>query len=238
MRIEGFPPFLALSPPNSSRQSTDALTHLWDCFALGTPLCYLFNLLPPPAVPIDINTDPDVIDLDPNNIKSKKRAIILFIMAVQRMQQQGQWEERELFQVTELTDRNMSGFVKVLQLVLSLRLCITHFLKVINTVTYLIDRLPSSVLVEPPIPQSPPSESNTQEPFLLSFENESLPQPPPSSQEVERRNIIRELLETERKYVADLECMQACPIVLIKRPTPLIFPAPEICCRIVATERH
>jgi len=32
-------------------------------------------------------------------------------------------------------------------------------------------------------------------------------------QETERKNIIRELLETERKYVQDLEVMQVCPLL-------------------------
>ena len=108
-RIHDFPLFLEQT---AAGQSVAPVDHLWDCFALGTPLCYLFNLLPLPATPIDINTDP--LDVDPSNVKVAKRAIILFIMAVQKMQQQGQWEMSELFQVTELTDRNnMDGFVKV-----------------------------------------------------------------------------------------------------------------------------
>lgn len=35
---------------------------------------------------------------------------------------------------------------------------------------------------------------------------------PANAQESARNNIIREMVETERKYVQDLEIMQVCPI--------------------------
>ena len=44
LRIHRFHLFFQLSEDNP-RQSTDPVTQLWDCFALGVSLCYLFNLL-------------------------------------------------------------------------------------------------------------------------------------------------------------------------------------------------
>lgn len=97
---------LALPPDSSSRRSTDPVTQLWDCFILGVPLCYLFNLLPPPFIPIDIDTDPSSFDV--SNERNKKRAIALFSMSIKQI------EGCEQFTVTELWDRNSTdGFVKV-----------------------------------------------------------------------------------------------------------------------------
>lgn len=108
LRIHDFPRFFALaSPPESSRQSTDPVTQLWDCFALGTPLCYIFNLLPQPVTPIVINTDPAQVDV--TNDKAMKRAIMLFAMNITQL-----GEQCEQFTVTELWNRNSTdGFVKV-----------------------------------------------------------------------------------------------------------------------------
>lgn len=107
LRIKDFQPYFALaSPPDSSRQSTDPVTQLWDCFALGVPLCYLFNLLPPPVTPIIINTAPDQFDV--SNEKDKKRAIALFSMQIRQL------EDCEQFTVTDLYNRHSTdGFVKV-----------------------------------------------------------------------------------------------------------------------------
>ena len=107
LRISDFPPYFALaSPPGSSRQSTDPVTQLWDCFALGVPLCYLFNLLPPPITPININTAPDQFDV--SNERDKKRAIALFSMQIRQL------EDCEQFTVTDLYNRDSTdGFVKV-----------------------------------------------------------------------------------------------------------------------------
>lgn len=107
LRIKDFPPYFALaSPPGSSRQSTDPVTQLWDCFALGVPLCYLFNLLPAPITPINVNTVPDQFDV--SNEKDKKRAIALFSMQIKQL------EDCEQFTVTDLYNRDSTdGFVKV-----------------------------------------------------------------------------------------------------------------------------
>lgn len=107
LQVQDFPEwFTVSSPPDSSRRSTDPVTQLWDCFALGVPLCYLFNLLPAPFSPINIDTDPK--SFDATNEKTKKRSIALFSMQIKQL------EGCEQFTVTELWDRNSTdGFVKV-----------------------------------------------------------------------------------------------------------------------------
>ncbi|KAA1471718.1 hypothetical protein DENSPDRAFT_880711 [Dentipellis sp. KUC8613] len=183
LRIRGFDQFFAISaPPDSSRRSTDPVTQLWDCFALGTPLCYLYNLLPPPAKPIAIETDPSSVEI--HSERTKKRAIALFAMQVKQL------EQAEQFTVTDLWDRNSTdGLVKV-----------------ITTVSHLVDRLPENVFIEA-APLSPPSLSNTESTDSLTPAT-AFPPVPVNAQEAARNNIVRELVETERKYVQDLEVMQ------------------------------
>lgn len=108
MRIPNFSHFFILSAPNGDlRQSTDPVTQLWDCFTLGIPLCFLFNLLPPPARPIaEISTDPATFDL--SNEKEKKRAIAKFAMRLSEI------NNCERFTVSDLWDRHSTdGLVKV-----------------------------------------------------------------------------------------------------------------------------
>lgn len=107
LRVHGFAHFFALSSPTGSfRSSAEVVNTVWDCFALGTPLCYLFNLLPPPIIPIDIETDPRSVLI--GNERAKKRAIALFAIQVKQL------NHGEQFTVTDLWDRtNSDGFVKV-----------------------------------------------------------------------------------------------------------------------------
>jgi cell division control protein 24 len=107
LRIHGFAHFFALSSSSGSfRGSAEVVNTVWDCFALGTPLCYLYNLLPPPIIPIDIETDPRSVEVD--NERAKKRAIALFAIQVKQL------NHGEQFTVTDLWDRtNSDGFVKV-----------------------------------------------------------------------------------------------------------------------------
>jgi cell division control protein 24 len=106
MRVQDFSDFFNMSvesEPSSSRRSTDVVSQLWDCFVLGVPLCYLFNLLPH-VQPIDIN----IANFDPTNDRTRKRAIALFAMNVQQLEGCG------TFTVTDLWDRGSTdGFVKV-----------------------------------------------------------------------------------------------------------------------------
>ncbi|KAI0087958.1 hypothetical protein BDY19DRAFT_891887 [Irpex rosettiformis] len=135
MRVPDFSDFFNMSysnEPSSSRRSTDIVHQLWDCFALGVPLCYLFNLLPN-VTPIDI----DVANFDPTNDRTRKRAIALFAMNVKGLDLGS-----ETFTVTDLWNRESNdGFVKV-----------------VNIVTALVDQLPEDVFIDI-APSSPPAWS-------------------------------------------------------------------------------
>ncbi|KAG6372412.1 hypothetical protein JVT61DRAFT_7885 [Boletus reticuloceps] len=182
MRIPNFSHFFILSAPNGDlRQSTDPVTQLWDCFTLGIPLCFLFNLLPPPARPIaEISTDPATFDL--SNEKEKKRAIAKFAMRLSEI------DNCERFTVSDLWDRHSTdGLVKV-----------------VSTVTTLVDLLPSDIFE--PAPVSPLLASQES---IDSLANHTLnAATAPNVHDAARNNIIREMVETERKFVQDLEVMQ------------------------------
>ncbi|KAG8905074.1 hypothetical protein FRB99_000722 [Tulasnella sp. 403] len=199
VRIHGFAPFLSLAAPLSSAssrqsQSTDPVRQLWDCLALGTPLCFLYDLLPGrPA--LDINTNPDQLDVD--NVKEKKRATAKFIIAITEMKNAGGWP-CDVFTISELHSeaRDTNGFVKV-----------------VNTIMKLVDMLPADAFKPEESPPSPPSLPT---PFDSSNSLAGGLTPTPldaaassSDAERERNQVIRELLETERKYVQDLEVMLA-----------------------------
>ena len=76
-------------------------------------------------------------------------------------------------------------------------------MQVINTVAAIVDYLPPDVFEdEPPSPPSLPESG--------SFDSlaDTLASTPANAQENARNNIIKETVETERKYVQDLEIMQ------------------------------
>ena len=106
LHVRDFGQWLSVSsPPDSSRRSTDPVTQLWDCFVLGYPLCYLFNLLPDSYKHIDVHTDPASFD---NSEKARKRAILLFAGRIPEI------EGCEGFTLSEFVDRNSTdGLVKV-----------------------------------------------------------------------------------------------------------------------------
>ncbi|KAF8514244.1 hypothetical protein BU17DRAFT_52783 [Hysterangium stoloniferum] len=193
MSIRDFQPFLDLVlPQDDLRKSTDMVHDLWEHLQLGVPLVFLFNLLPPPAIPIEsINTDPNSIDMglmgrkDPAARRSRQRPIAQVSMAIARLQKEGHWKADLNFTVGDLLENNTNGFVKVVQ-----------------ALTYLVDRLPPDVFTEQPSPASPTSNTSQISFHSTPSSDHELPQ------EVERKNIIREMLETERKYVQDLEVMQ------------------------------
>ncbi|KAG9009481.1 hypothetical protein FRB93_005417 [Tulasnella sp. JGI-2019a] len=117
MRIHFFAPFLTLAAPlpsSSNRQShsTDPVRQLWDCFSLGTPLCFLYNLLPGRS-PLNVNTNPD--EFDPENLKERKHATAKFIIAITAMKNDGEWGSTDVFTISELHSetRDTNGFVKV-----------------------------------------------------------------------------------------------------------------------------
>jgi cell division control protein 24 len=105
LRVRDFPPYFSIgAQAESSRKSTDPVSQLWDCFATGIPLCYLFNLLPNIEKEIECDTDPAKFD---NAERTKKHAVAKFIIATHKMSPVG-------LTVTDFVDRNSTdGFVKV-----------------------------------------------------------------------------------------------------------------------------
>lgn len=77
--------------------------------------------------------------------------------------------------------------------------------QVINTVTAIVDHLSPDAFENPP--SSPPTISSS-----VSFDSlaDTLVSLPTNAKESERDHVIKEILDTERKYVQDLEIMQVC----------------------------
>lgn len=182
MRIPGFSDFFTLSSQSGSlRQSTDPVTQLWDCFSLGISLCFLYELLPGRTNPPTVKTDPSVFDV--SNERAKKHAIAVFVMNIKNL------DNCEQFTVTDLWERHSTdGLVKV-----------------VSTVTTIVNMLPSALFDAAPL--SPPlmSTHDSIDSLVGDVQNTPVPACP---QDAARNNIIRELVETERKYVQDLEVMQ------------------------------
>ncbi|KAG6850440.1 hypothetical protein H0H93_013312 [Arthromyces matolae] len=183
LRIRGFDYYFALAASADARQSTDPVTELWDLFSFGIPLCYIFDCLPPELGFTKINnSDFNEDEYEQHPDKPKKRAIALFAMQMRLSKVPEVIEGCEEFTVTDLWNRNSTdGLVRV-----------------INTVTAIVERLPPEAFeVEP----SSRISTDGSDPSLSSDS-------PANAQEIARNNIIRELVETERKYVQDLEIMQ------------------------------
>uniref|UniRef100_A0A0W0GC15 Putative rho guanine nucleotide exchange factor scd1 n=1 Tax=Moniliophthora roreri TaxID=221103 RepID=A0A0W0GC15_MONRR len=188
MRLRGFNDYFSLVASSDSRQSTDPVTQLWDLFSYGIPLCYIFDLLPEGQGFNKINNsefDPEAYEANPDRVK--KRAIALFSMQIKNIA--AIIPEVEQFTITDLWNRDSTdGLVKV-----------------IKTVKAIVDHLPEDAWEE--APSSPPYlASHDSHDSLATASN---PTPAPSnSKEAARNNIVREIVETERKYVQDLEIMQ------------------------------
>lgn len=109
----------ASTPPPSavtSRRSVDPVQGLWDCLALGAPLCFLFNLLDiPTELRINsINLDPAEINI--NDIKSAKQCVAKFVIGLTKLRESPEWSGLpQLFTIGDLINepRNTNGFVKV-----------------------------------------------------------------------------------------------------------------------------
>ncbi|KAG6861907.1 hypothetical protein C0995_009857 [Termitomyces sp. Mi166 len=197
MRIRGFDYYFSLSNAPDSRQSTDPVSQLWDLFSFGIPLCYIFDCLPSDQGFSKINNsffNQDEYDANPD--KPKKRAIALFAMQIRTNKVTQAIPGCEEFTVTDLWDRNSTdGLVKAS--IHSTPRCSIYS-------SPALDHLPQDAF-EPP---SPTASSHLANDSYDSSASESPTAPPANAQESARNNIIRELVETERKYVQDLEIMQ------------------------------
>ena len=108
LRVHDFSPYFAVGG-REQRTSIDPVTQLWDCFALGVPLCFLHNLLPGVNPINNIDLDPESVD--PTNDKLAKKAILFFVMAFSKTDI---YDQADQFHATELLDRSSTdGFVKV-----------------------------------------------------------------------------------------------------------------------------
>ncbi|KAJ3989149.1 hypothetical protein F5890DRAFT_1488196 [Lentinula detonsa] len=188
MRIRGFDYYFKLASSDDSRQSTDPVTQLWDLFSLGISLCYLFDLLPENEGFQKLNNSEFNEKFEQNPDRAKKHSILMFAMRLTSQAVTQHIPDCEPFTVTELWLRSSNdGLVKV-----------------VKTVKAIVNHLPADVFEE--APPSPPYMASHDSFDSLSDPHVSLP--PAGSREAARTNIIREMVETERKYVQDLEIMQ------------------------------
>jgi len=191
MQIGGFSYYFSLASPDN-RQSTDPVTQLWDLFSLGIPLCYIFDQLPDDQGFNKINhSEFNQEQYDTNPDRAKKHAIALFAMQIRTDKVTQNIPGCELFTVTDLWDRNSTdGLVKV-----------------VETVTAIVKHLPADAFeTSPPSPAFMSSYDSHDS--LLSDNTLVNPVAPANAQEAARNNITREMVETERKFVQDLEIMQ------------------------------
>ncbi|KAF8971148.1 hypothetical protein BDZ97DRAFT_1753477 [Flammula alnicola] len=188
MRIRGFAHYFSIASSPDSRQSTDPVTQLWDLFSAGTPLCFIFDLLPEEAGFKRLNNSSfNQEQYEANPDKAKKHAIARFAMQIRLENVTEKIPGCELFTVTDLWDRNSTdGLVKV-----------------INTVTALVDHLPPEAFEN-----SPPSPPSAMENGSTDSLSDTLVSQSSNPKDSAQNNIIREMVETERKYVQDLEIMQ------------------------------
>lgn len=127
--VHGFTPYFVISSGSETRTSVDPVTQLWDCFALGVPLCFLHNLLPNVTPIASIDTDPASIDVD--NGKAVKKAIVHFAMAISNNPELN--DTTEQFIATQLLDRRSTdGFVKVCGYILSHSQAFTNVASIIG----------------------------------------------------------------------------------------------------------
>ncbi|KAK7472499.1 Guanine nucleotide exchange factor for Cdc42p [Stygiomarasmius scandens] len=187
IHIRGFSKYFQLVN-NDARQSTDPVTQLWDLFSYGIPLCYIFDQLPDDFNKIN-NSEFNKDQYEANPDRAKKHGIAVFAMQVRNDKVAQNIPECEPFTVTDLWDRGSTdGLVKV-----------------IKTVKAIVNHLPPEAFEDAP-PSPPYLASHDSYSSLSTDPHTSLP--PANAQEAARNNIVREMVETERKYVQDLEIMQ------------------------------
>ncbi|GAA5888278.1 hypothetical protein JCM6882_008566 [Rhodosporidiobolus microsporus] len=144
-------------------QAADPVSEVLSVLRLGASLCYLFNQLGH-AHQLDVNPQATL-----SNLKACQRGAAHFIMACK---QDLKWPDGDLFAVNELYGQDTNGVVKV-----------------VHTVTKLLDLLESQGVLLPP--QEAPE-----------------PAPGQAGPSDERSLVVREILDSERKYMQDLDVLQ------------------------------
>ena len=110
LRIRGFSSFLNIVSPSSNKSlSADPVSKLWDCFASGVPLCFIFNLLPTVTRIGNIKAHED--NASAGDIRSSMRAVMYFVNAIRGTDLIDHLED---FQVSDLMVRKgTDGLAKV-----------------------------------------------------------------------------------------------------------------------------
>ncbi|KAK4696689.1 cell division control protein 24, partial [Phenoliferia sp. Uapishka_3] len=141
--------------------SSDPVSRSLHALRLGASLCFLFNALDL-SNQLEVNSEAKM-----TNLKACQRGTAHFVMACK---QHLNWQDHDLFAIHELYGQDTNGVVKV-----------------INTVTKILDRLELEGVLAPEAPSDPVK---------------------PSGPSDERSMVVKEILDSERKYVQDLEVLQ------------------------------
>lgn len=163
----------------------DPVSQCLNVLRLGSSLCFLFNKLGH-SHQLDVNPAATL-----GNLKACQRGTAHFIMACK---QDLSWTESDLFAVNELYYQDTNGVVKVrvsrffLFSSFPFQLIRNFFSQVVHTVTKLLDELEGMGVLLP-----------------AEIKPERAPQAGPSD---ERSLVVREILDSERKYMQDLEVLQ------------------------------
>lgn len=186
--VHGFDEFFAEAIDRSPDDAEDPVTQLWNIFKLGSPLCYLFNASAPKVAIPD-----EFVHLRTDDVREQKKAAFQFLKGVRDEYPELQ---EDTFIITHLYSDDTNGFVKVCvpspaRTIHPYAPSANKWLQVTKTVSRLLDEIESKGLL---MRRSTP----------VGGENGSQEKGPMSN----RQRCVHELVETERKYVQDLENLQ------------------------------
>ncbi|KDR69764.1 hypothetical protein GALMADRAFT_145167 [Galerina marginata CBS 339.88] len=169
---------------NDSQQSSDPVGQLWDLFSYGAPLCYIFDQLPSERGFKKLNNSTFDQKQYDSNPDLMRRRALVLFAMQIRM---------------PIVKQEIPGCEPFTLTDLWDRSSTDGLLKVINTVEAIVDRFPQYFFEETP------SSSD------MNVSLESSKSDLPAENIV---NIITELIETERKYVRDLQSTLICSTAL------------------------
>ncbi|KAG5461166.1 MAG: Dbl homology domain-containing protein, partial [Olpidium bornovanus] len=171
-------PDIVTFPDGSLSPASDPVKALWTAFRTGAALCALYNG-GRPKEPLEVK------DLDGlTSLNDCKKSVYRFLLACKT---ELQFRDNQLFSISELYKDDTNGFVKA-------RIRLTPVKpQVVQVVSEIVDRLEAQDLL---VRNSPTS-------IRLSTTKRRSEGPVGN-----REKVVTELLETERKYVSDLEILQ------------------------------
>lgn len=176
-------------PPTIDATATianDPVSQICRIMRLGSSLCYIWNVLGQ-GKPLDVNPD-----ASPTNFKACQRAAAHFVMACNT---QLGWNDDDIFRITELYSPDTNGTVKVSFFLPSgdfgsLDLRARFAIQVVHTVSKFIRLLDERGLLLPDEEEAPVASTSS------------------GSGMDPRSRVVKEILDSERKYVQDLEVLQ------------------------------